>query len=161
MTARVSWLIGPLVAALLGAAACGNDDGKVDATPDAGASPVDAGPSCSPIDPKFSVLKAQIFDTVTCNTAAACHGATPQGALLLTGDDATVLAALTADTDQLESRNTYPKRVVAGNPDQSFLWQKLTDPNVPRGIMPLGQPRLDDCQLDAIRAWIQAGALLD
>lgn len=135
--------------------ACGTDDGK------ANGGGGDAGPTCTTVSPTFTALAAEIFDTPTCNQAAACHGTTPQGNLLLTGAKADIYNALVTpgDTDQTESRGTFPKRVVASNSNDSFLWIKLTDSTVPRGRMPLALPALNQCQLDAVKAWIEAGAL--
>ena len=143
---------------LMACVACGNDDGMSGA--DAGVSG-DAGTACAPLDPKFSVLFAEIFNTPTCNLAAACHGMGAQGDLLYDTDVATAHMQTTGDTFRTDSRGQFPKRVESGMPDQSFLWIKLTDSMVPGGQMPLAANPLNQCQLDAVKAWIENGAAND
>jgi len=49
--------------------------------------------------------------------------------------------------------------VVPGSPQQSFLFQKLTEPTPAAGErMPLRQPPLSQANIDRIRLWIEAGA---
>ena len=50
-------------------------------------------------------------------------------------------------------------RVVPGDPNASYLMDKLGDGASPCGIvMPIGAPQLSDSELAEIRSWIQAGA---
>jgi hypothetical protein len=49
-------------------------------------------------------------------------------------------------------------RVVAGDPATSLLVQKLANTQTCGGQMPPGGPELPPEQLDALRAWIMAGA---
>lgn len=49
--------------------------------------------------------------------------------------------------------------VVPGNPDASYLMDKLGDGGTPCGtVMPIGAPQLSDSELADIRSWIQDGA---
>ena len=148
-----------VAAGLLTLAACGNDDGMSDNNNNGGNNNNNNnGNNCTPIDPKLSELQAKLFNTPTCNQAAACHGANPQGNLLFSMDAATTFNELTMKmTENRDARGTHPNRVVAMNPGQSFLWAKVTDDNVPGGKMPPGG-QLDQCELDAIQGWINAGA---
>jgi hypothetical protein len=61
--------------------------------------------------------------------------------------------------------NTPAKNVVPGDPDNSFLIQKLADPNLDPATagekMPWQVPRVTDAELAAIREWISDGALDD
>ena len=51
-------------------------------------------------------------------------------------------------------------RVVAGDPDNSYLIQKLeNDPGIEGQQMPLGRPPLAQADIDHIRQWITDGAL--
>jgi len=50
-------------------------------------------------------------------------------------------------------------RVKPGDPDNSFLIIKLTDPTADEGVrMPSGKPPLSDAQIQLIRDWITQGA---
>jgi hypothetical protein len=51
-------------------------------------------------------------------------------------------------------------RVEAGDPDSSYLYQKITGaPGIVGGQMPLGQPPLPPATIAAIRQWIANGAM--
>ena len=57
-------------------------------------------------------------------------------------------------------------RVVPGDHESSMLWRKVAArtidlPDVPGSEMPLGEPAVGAAELDAIRAWIAAGAPRD
>ncbi len=139
----------------LALAACGNDDGMSDA----GGGGTDGG-TCTTMG-TFADLHAKILNTTSCNAAAACHGAPGQGGLLITGDVAASYMSTTGATAQTESRGAFPQRVVANNPAQSFLVEKMVNENVPRGRMPLAGSKLSDCDLAAFNTWINNGALND
>ena len=134
-------------------AACGNDDGMSDA----GGGGTDAGMNCTTMG-TFTELHTKILNTTTCNAAAACHGPPGQGGLLFTADKDATYMSTTGATQQTESRAAFPMRVVANNPAQSFMMEKMTNENVPGGRMPLAGNALSACDLDAFREWINNGA---
>ena len=64
-------------------------------------------------------------------------------------------------TGQRPRRSGPTVRVKPGDPDNSYLWQKLQNKaakgkGMPRGIF--STKRLPEAQLDVIRKWIEAGA---
>lgn len=129
-------------------AACGNDDGSN--------VPADAGVAVCP-DPTFSSIYSNVLNNARCT---ACHfAATPNFGNL--GFGAGKDAAYTA----LQGASFNPKAgqamlVVAGQPANSFLYVKVTDPNSPDGLMPLGG-MLTACETQAIQTWIMNGAAND
>ena len=128
--------------------ACGTDDGMNGmqmTTPDAGT-------VCN-VEPTFTSLYDNIFNTVSCNSAG-CHGAPESGGLLLTGDKATVHAALLADSAAFAAPQA--KRVVANDPNNSYLWNRVNGTVAP--IMPPSGKMNEDCELAMIKAWIENGA---
>ena len=50
------------------------------------------------------------------------------------------------------------KRVVPGDPDNSYIIHKLEGTQTVGARMPFGGPFLDQATIDQVRAWIQAGA---
>lgn len=130
------------------ALACGNDDGSN--------TPADAGAPVCP-DPTFTSIHTNVLSSARCT---ACHfSATPNFGNLAFGagkDTAyTQLQAATSNTGAAQAM-----RVVAGQPDNSFLYVKVTNPSAPGGIMPPGG-MLTACEVDAIRSWIMSGAAND
>jgi hypothetical protein len=93
--------------------------------------------------------------------APACHDTSNAGGQSYTVAKDAVRTMLLADTLHPVGKATWPKRVVPGQPDDSFLLVKLTAPDPPGDRMPLGRPALQQCDLDAIRTWITGGALDD
>lgn len=122
-------------------------------------------PACGPddppaIEPKLSVLQEKVFD-VSC-TFSSCHStASAQAGLVLV---APVHARLLAASTEVPGRAL----VVAGSPDASFLMDKLLGRDLPADpvgqssstIMPPGS-MLEAERIEAVRAWIAAGALDD
>lgn len=162
---RAPALLGILSLALiigLDGSGCGTDDGgKV---LDAGLMPCD-------VPATFTALYTQIFsqpDTPAsgklCAQASGCHASTfTSGNLDMSGDKAAVYNLLLRDptADPVAAR-TVPSRVKPNDPMGSFLYRKVADARPP-GIgdrMPLGGV-LTKCQIDAIKAWIDAGGLND
>ena len=105
-----------------------------------------AGPTPE-LTPTFSSIQRDIF-------AAADSTGRPAGGLNLAGDGA---------YDQLVNfvsvRKTGAVRVVPGNPDNSYLVQKIEGASGIVGVrMPLNGPYLSDGQIRIIRRWIETGA---
>jgi len=138
----------------------GGSDAVVDTTsPDAVATdevtPDSAVPSCE-VEPTLTSLQAEYFNK-SCSFSS-CHGAgaNPAGGLALT-EGASYDALI--DKDALFAPTK--KLVVAGDPDNSFIVQKVEGPAAGEGgIMPVGaeEPLDPDCRIKALRDWIAAGA---
>lgn len=172
---RPHWVLAAAV--LLGApAACGGDDSKAGAggseggVADAASEDAPAYAVCPDgLMPTFSSIRDNVF-AHSCLEAGKCHtseGAVDSGGLDLEMDPYTAL--LGADGTGAKANNPDGslktlKRVVPGDPDHSFLVIKLstmsgTDPQYGSG-MPFPTPgSVCPEALDAIRAWITAGAL--
>lgn len=106
-----------------------------------------------PLTAEFGSIQANVF-TPTCATAG-CHvgAAAPQGLRL----DAPASFALLVGV----SSNQVPSllRVDPGNPDNSYLIQKMEGTAAVGGRMPLnGPPYLDQTTVDVIRLWISNGS---
>jgi len=133
-----------LLPAMLMLAACtaGNGEGL-----DQNGQPI---PIVPPVQSDFQ----EIQDTVFTPICTQCHvGANaPQGLRL----DAANSYALLVNV----ASNEVPAllRVNPGNPNQSYLVQKISGTAAVGGRMPLGQAALPQDRIDLIRQWITAGA---
>lgn len=117
-------------------------------------SPTDPGPVEPPPDPTatFSRIQTEIF-TPTC-AAAGCHGTfLPQENLLLTAGQS-YAALVNRPSNQISGLN----RVTPNNPDDSYVYRKVTGRNIIGDRMPQGGPFLTDAQIQLIRDWIRRGA---
>lgn len=133
------------------ALACGNDDGG--GLVDAGVVPC--------LESNFTSIQTGLLSTNRCATVG-CHATGGQGGLTLSGSKTEVHAALVnAATMNMSASATYPNRVVPNQPDQSFLYIKVTDPGTLGDLMPPIGDRVRQCDVDALRAWIAAGASND
>jgi hypothetical protein len=129
-------------AVALGACA-GNGDGL-----DPNGQPIQ-GPA-PPVQDDFT----QIQDTIFTPICTACHiGATAPVGLRL---DAANSRALLVGVASVEVPALL--RVSPGNPDASYLVQKIEGTAAVGGRMPLGGPPLSQAQIDLVRGWIAAGA---
>jgi len=127
-----------LAAALLILAACGRGSG--DSSPPAG------------LAPTLDSIQANVF-TVTC-AVSGCHGGAgaQQGLRLDPGFSAGNLINVPSP------RDASLIRVVPGDPDASFLIQKLDGTQTLGVRMPDGGPYLTTATVNVIRQWIQDGA---
>ncbi|HEV7605711.1 MAG TPA: hypothetical protein VGO61_00095 [Steroidobacteraceae bacterium] len=127
---------------LLLAACAGNGEGL-----DANGDPIVAGP---PANSDFQEIQDTIFTPICTN----CHiGANaPQGLRL----DAANSYAMLANVPSNEVPGLM--RVNPGNPDTSYLVQKLQGNNAQGARMPFGGPYLSQDRIDLVRSWIAAGA---
>jgi len=113
-----------------------------------GAAPGDFGPI-------FSEIQANVF-TPNCATTGCHLGASaPQGLRL---DEANSFGLLVG-VPSSESPSTL--RVAPGNPQNSYLVQKLEGNAAIGARMPLGAPALEQVSIDVIRQWISDGATDD
>ena len=98
-------------------------------------------------------LQANIF-TPKCSGCHTGIGATLPGVMNLTTAAATH-AALVNVTSIDEPAF---KRVLPGDPNNSYIIHKLEGTQIVGARMPFGGPFLDQATIDQVRAWIQAGA---
>lgn len=132
-----------LVAVGAMASACGDD------TSDGGSGA--AGSGSGGIEPKLSVIESQIFKG-SCSLSTSCHGA---GGLT---PDLSAGKAFGSVVDKASSFEPTKKLVVPGKPDESLLYLVLKDKQGAIGRMPSGGSPLPADKIEAIRAWIAAGA---
>ena len=123
---------------------------------DANGRPIGEGGGGGPLTATFGSIQANVF-TPTCATAG-CHvgAAAPQGLRLDAGSSFALLVGI--------GSNQVPGllRVEPGNPNNSYLIQKLEGTAAVGSRMPLsGPPFLDQTTIDVIRQWITDGALPD
>ncbi len=106
-------------------------------------------------NPVFSDVQSNVF-TPTCATAGCHQGAgAPQGLRL----DEVNSFALLVDVDSMEVPAV--KRVAPGDPDNSYLIQKLEGTATVGDQMPQGGTPLPQANINIIRQWITDGALDD
>lgn len=103
------------------------------------------------------VTLAQLQTDIFTPRCSSCHtgvGGTLPGVMNLSSAAATFAALV--DVDSI-SEPTF-KRVLPGDPDDSYIIHKLEGTQLVGDRMPLGGPFLDQATIDEVRAWIDAGA---
>lgn len=104
------------------------------------------------VELNFKSIQQSVFTPI----CAECHfGANPPQGLRL--DEETVSYALLVNVSSSEDSGRY--RVEPGDPDNSYLIQKLEGTALISTRMPLNQPPLPEATIAAIRQWISDGAL--
>jgi hypothetical protein len=127
-----------LLAACAVLTGCGSGDG------------FDQGGGVVPLGPTFDAIQANIFTPV----CEQCHsGATAPAGLRLDAPNAYTLLVGVPSRQQ-----PGLLRVEAGDPENSYLIQKLEGRAATGERMPAGLPPLPQSSIDVIRAWIAAGA---
>ena len=123
---------------------------------DGGSGPEDTQPPAPPVfGPNFSEIQENVF-TPNCATSGCHLGAgAPQGLVL---DEANSYGLL-VDVASMEDPSIL--RVEPGDPDNSYLIQKLEGTATVGGQMPLGGTPLSQATIDIIRQWITEGAIDD
>lgn len=111
-------------------------------------------PPGSSFGPNFSEIQSNVF-TPSCATAGCHAGAGPSAGLNL--DAANSYAEL---INIPSSQDSAIDRVEPGSPNTSYLIQKLEGTAATGGLMPPGSA-LPQADIDAIRQWIQDGAIDD
>ena len=103
-----------------------------------------------PVDPTLTNVQEQVFRSCT---FSSCHGSTPAGGLdLLPGESYVELVGVASQ------EKPEVMRVVAGNPDSSYLVLKMrADPSIINDEMPPGA-QLPEDKIALVEAWITAGA---
>lgn len=136
--------IGFAVAAAVTLAGCaGNGEGL-----DENGQPVGAGPI--PLAPRFESIQQNVFTPI----CTACHsGATAPVGLRL---DANASYAMLVNAPSAEV--SALSRVLPGDPDNSYLIQKLEGRAAVGARMPLNGSPLPQATIDVIRQWIAEGA---
>jgi len=138
-----------VVLTLLSIAACaGNGNGL-----DANGRPLGSGNSGStpPLSADFASLQANIFSPIC---AAVCHtgGGAPEGLRLDAADSFNLLVGVPS------TEVPALLRVKPGDPDNSYIIQKLEGHAAVGAQMPLGGPYLSVSTIAFIRQWITDGA---
>ncbi len=137
-TAAASWLVG---------GCAGNGAGL-----DANGQPLGSGtPGGGPLTADFDSIQANVFTPV----CTVCHAGAdaPRGLRL----DAANSYGLLLGVPSVEVPSLF--RVKAGDPDNSYLIQKLEGHAAVGARMPLGGPYLSNDVITVIRQWITSGAL--
>lgn len=146
LAGRISGLI--LISAAL--SACGGGNGSSGGNP-----PPPPPPPPAPFNAVFTEVQANVF-TPTCATAGCHTGAgAPQGLQL----DETNSYALLVGVNS--SQDPGVQRVAPGDPNNSYLIQKLEGTASAGARMPLGSQPLTPAVIAVIRQWITDGALDD
>lgn len=111
------------------------------------------GEAPAPIPPHLSSIETAIF-AHNC-TFSSCHGAAPEkGMSLVAPTYATLIGVASTEVPTM-------MRIAPGDPDGSYLLQKISSPTPLDGVrMPPDQP-LAPHKIEAIRLWIAAGAQND
>jgi hypothetical protein len=138
-------------AVLLCAAACGGGSGE---GLDANGRPLPPGGGAAPVglQPTLASIQSNVF-SVSC-AVSGCHGGgTVQAGLRLEPGFSGVNVIGVAS-----SQDASRTRVIPGNPNASFLIQKLEGTQTLGERMPQFGPYLSQATIDVIRQWILAGA---
>ena len=134
---RVSW-VGALVASVA-VVGCAGDGSRIPG-------PVTGGGTT------LATLQTDVF-TPWCS---ACHQPGGIGPMPLDNEAATFANLVGVDSIEIATL----KRVEPFDSENSYLvWKIENRPNIVGGAMPLGGPLLTQDQIDAIREWIDDGAL--
>ena len=106
------------------------------------------------IQPTLQSIQSNVFTPIC--AVPGCHvGASAQQGLMLDSVNNSFLDLVGVNSSELPA----VLRVDPGNPDNSYLVQKLEGaPTIAFAQMPLNQPPLSTDQIDAIRQWILNGA---
>lgn len=125
--------------------ACGNDDGGDD-----------DGTTPCPIEANYDSIHDNLLASQRC-AGAFCHdNGTASGSLDFSLGKAMVHTAIVGAASTNVSA-TKPTRIVSGNAADSWFYVKVAEAMPPGGRMPVGGA-LMQCEIDAIGAWIDAGA---
>ncbi len=111
----------------------------------------------TPLPDKFSDIQTRTFDK-NCNSSS-CHGGTFPKALLDLRPDSSYNELLGSFSQNTAAKSRYPRLVVPGKPDSSFLYIKVKGPRSDEGAqMPERLSALPAAEIEAIRTWILRGA---
>ena len=99
----------------------------------------------------FSEIQSTVFSPI----CAECHGAGFASAGLNLAEGSSFAAIVGVPSTQVSSLS----RIEPGDPDNSYLIQKIEGTAAFGGRMPLGGARLPQDRIDLIRQWVTDGAL--
>jgi len=135
LCARIKRIV--MILGVLGVTSCGSGNGPLI-------------PGGGNLQPDFDSIQANIFTPV----CSSCHvGATaPLGLRLDAANSYDLLVGVAA------VQQSGLLRVDPGNPNGSYLIQKLAGSAAVGGQMPLGAPPLSQSEIDVVRQWISDGA---
>lgn len=114
----------------------------------------DEPPPVETLNPVYSEIQAKVFSQ-DCATAGCHSGANPPASLNLEAGNAHAMLVGVPSTQQPATM-----RVAAGNPNASYLIQKLEGAGGAGIQMPPNNP-MEQADIDAIRQWITDGAVDD
>ena len=104
------------------------------------------------IQPTLKSIQENIFTPI----CSSCHG----GANPAAGQNLSSIEDSISNLINVGSSNPLFKRVLPGSALESYLYLKVTGDSKAGTQMPLGQPALSEDAIDAIKLWIDKGALV-
>ena len=106
------------------------------------------------VQPTLNSIQEKVFGKI----CAECHvgAAAPEGLRLDSKENSFALMVSFVSNQDVEFARIEP-----GNADNSYLIKKLEGTAFIPTQMPLGQPALSEETINAVRTWIQNGALFD
>ena len=107
------------------------------------------------VGPNFSEIQASIIEPNCATTGCHLGAAAPQGLRLDSANSYGMLVGVAS------SEASSILRVAPGDPNNSYLIQKLEGTASVGAQMPLGAPALEQAAIDVIRQWISDGAIDD
>lgn len=119
--------------------------------------------ACATVSPLLSDIETQIF-TPTCAVGGdSCHGTAQNTGDNLDLSSASQVLVTGSNVTAVETFNQNSVKIIApGSHAESYMWLKITDAaGISLSPMPLTGGSLNTCQIDAIAAWIDAGAQND
>lgn len=145
MPSRSLLHVSTIAASIVLAGCAGNGDGL-----DAGGRPVGDGSGGGPLTADFASIQEHVFTPI----CTACHAGAnaPQGLRLDSANSYDLLVGIPSN------EASSVQRVKPGDPDHSYLIQKLEGRASVGARMPFGGPYLDQATIDVIRQWITDGA---
>jgi hypothetical protein len=117
------------------------------------------GPPSPSIPPTLTSIQTNVFDGSCAN--GGCHSGQQPAALLDLSKGNAYISLLIHRIENDTGRKYFQARVAPGRPDSSFIMAKLNGMLTPDegDQMPQRLNKLPQYQIDAIRQWIQNGAL--
>ncbi len=120
----------------------------------------DDGGTTPQLSDNFSDIQARTFDK-TCNRSSCHGGSSPKALLDLTAGNS-YNELLGSSIQNTAAKTRYRGLVVPGKPDSSFLYIKIRGPRSDEGAqMPERLSALPAAEIEAIRSWIEHGAVND
>lgn len=118
--------------------------------------PISENEGTGPVGDEISATLTDIQDNIFTPICSVCHGGVSPAA----GQDLSSIEKSAENLINVSSSNALFKRVEPGEPEQSYLYLKITGNVIAGSRMPLGQPALIAAQIAAIKQWISQGAML-